>query len=382
MKDKNNKIISSIITIVLLAAAAGAAYAYFIASIGSPSIGAFQLGVDTVDTLTYKSVNTYNFFKDRSMLQIANSNDDVEDYIASSSYFRDYYSELGTVTLIASTAHESEYCYTVDFLTLSNNFTYTTNSQIPEIVLELKAYGTGTTGSTLGSTAYVPATYYDLTGMSTNDVIHIPTTSGGSNYVFKIKALSGETAVDRYNGVLEVINIGSDQTANMGHSILGKLVFTTVDCNQVQTPDSGDILYYYWDNEFRRETIDSGSMASDYFETFNTNDLLAYVYVRSERTTWNHEICLTDGTHHICLNRSSWNTNATITRANMEALLTQNGFTGYSCSNDSNEVYCYLSNSDLDFEIAENSVYYVNDYRNNGYFCALDTSGGAYCDEE
>ncbi|MBE6139947.1 MAG: hypothetical protein E7172_00160 [Firmicutes bacterium] len=264
-KDRRQLIVLTVITVAtFLTAMIGATFAYFTAQVSGSAQTPITVTTSTSDSLVFGSwpailieANQTNFAQG------------LGDQVGTTG---------GSVTLTASTAVDengnditAEYCYTAELQVTTNTLIYTTavvddndtpanadddtydtTNAEPELVITAVKTPQGGSETTLldevdittianngfiqKTLAYQNAQTDEQAAMLSN-VLKIPTTTNGTEYVHKLSATSGQTAIDTWNITVTLVNLDSDQNENAGDSFGAMLVYTNVECPSVEAGD-------------------------------------------------------------------------------------------------------------------------------------------------
>ncbi|MBE6139946.1 MAG: hypothetical protein E7172_00155 [Firmicutes bacterium] len=237
--DKKNSLLLTVIAVAtLLVAVVGATFAFFAAQVSGSASTPIRITTSTSDSLTYGTWTPITLTPNQDNFGVG-----MEDQIGTTG---------GTVTLTASNALDedgqpitSEYCYTATLNITKNELVYTTavmndngtpeneeddfldtSNAEPELVINVNkkdhTAGTETEGTDIISNL-------DITTRTL--ALQIPTAVGGSDYIHRISATSGNTVADTWNITVTFVNLDTDQNANTGKKFESTLELTTVECS-------------------------------------------------------------------------------------------------------------------------------------------------------
>lgn len=206
--DKNKRLLTYVIALIVLAI--GVTFAYFVAQTGDGAKSNVNIKADSVDDLKFSvdkdlslSANQFNF---------AQGSGNLSDSVSA------------TASLKAnSTKKTATYNYYVYFQMESNEYKYTTENKLPEIVLSI----TGPNGeiTNVDGLTYVSASDADGKTINGFDITEL-----GSSIIkiadsFEISS-SSSTNYTNQEWVFKVtfINLNTDQTGNQGKTMTGKVL--------------------------------------------------------------------------------------------------------------------------------------------------------------
>ena len=202
MKNKKNLMFIGIATITLIVVVLGATYAYFVAQGGSSANTNVDVQTNTTDNLSFEVGNpiTLNINQDNFYQGAGNQAG----------------STTASATLTANNATNNATANYYLYLDItSNNFEYTVDTDIPELILTITAPD-GTELQTLSGYKYVEVgdvSGFDITTVS--DVIKI-----AENY----EITSTGTETQTWNITVTFVNLDSDQVDNTGKSFEASLI--------------------------------------------------------------------------------------------------------------------------------------------------------------
>ena len=206
--DKNKRILTYVIALIVLAI--GVTFAYFVAQTGDGAKSNVNIKADSVDDLKFSvdkdlslSANQFNF---------AQGSGNLSDSVTAKASLK-----------ANSTKKTATYNYYVYFQMESNEYKYTTENKLPEIVLSI----TGPNGEvkSVDGLTYVSASDADGKTITGFDITEL-----GSSIIkiadsFEISS-SSSTNYTNQEWVFKVtfINLNEDQTGNQGKTMTGKVL--------------------------------------------------------------------------------------------------------------------------------------------------------------
>ena len=276
--DKNKRILTYVIALIVLAI--GVTFAYFVAQTGDGAKSNVNIKADSVDDLKFSvnkdlslSANQFNF---------AQGSGNLSDSVTA------------TASLKAnSTKKTATYNYYVYFQMESNEYKYTTENKLPEIVLSI----TGPNGEvkSVDGLTYVTASDADGTQVKGFDITELGSSIIKIADYYEISS-SSSTNYTNQEWVFKVtfINLNTDQTGNQGKTMSGKVlmqedkILTLADYVVSQyTGTQGENNIYYYDSN-----LETGAGDNSYrYAGANPNN---YVCFGS-----NKETCPTDNLYRI-----------------------------------------------------------------------------------
>ena len=201
MKNKKNILLMSIGAITLIAVTLGATYAYFTAQSGGGANIDTNVITGTTDNLAFSFGDVINIFATEE--NFGQGMGSISD------------STTGQAILKANnTTNEATARYNIYLIIENNDFVYTTENQTPEIVLNVTDPNGNLVENITGLVHYENG--FDIT-----------TRTGGYLLVpdYEISATDTQTIQD-WNIEITLVNLNSDQNANTGKSLTGKLYIT------------------------------------------------------------------------------------------------------------------------------------------------------------
>ena len=276
--DKNKRILTYVIALIVLAI--GVTFAYFVAQTGDGAKSNVNIKADSVDDLKF-SVNK-DFSLSANQFNFAQGSGNLSDSVTA------------TASLKAnSTKKTATYNYYVYFQIESNEYKYTTENKLPEIVLSI----TGPNGEI---TNVDGLTYVSASDADGNIIKGFDITELGSSIIkiadyYEISS-SSSTNYTNQKWVFKVtfINLNTDQTGNQGKTMTGKVlmqedkIITLADYVVSQyTGTQGESNIYYHDSN-----LENGAGDNSYrYSGANPNN---YVCFGSSKET-----CPTDNLYRI-----------------------------------------------------------------------------------
>ncbi len=207
--NKNSIVITVIAVATLLVAVVGATFAYFQATADSAKSTNVTVTTGTAGSTTFTVGSAINITADQTTFASGAGNRSG--------------STTGSAKFVAPTAvsgtlnaSDLQSCYKVTVNISANGFSYTVNSNTPELTLTV----------TKNSTAVVSSK--DIT--TTTGDIQIPTASGGTTYTHTLSTTAGGNVTDSWNVTVTLINLTTNQNANAGKSLSGTLKFESTSC--------------------------------------------------------------------------------------------------------------------------------------------------------
>ena len=226
--DKNKRILTYVIVLIVLAI--GVTFAYFVAQTGDGAKSNVNIKADSVDDLKFSvdkdlslSANQFNF---------AQGQGNLSDSVTAKASLK-----------ANSTKSLATYNYYVYFQMETNEYKYTTENKLPEIVLSI----TGPNGeiTSVDGLTYVTASDADGKTITGFDITEL-----GSSIIkiadsFEISS-SSSTNYTNQEWVFKVtfINLNEDQTGNQGKTMTGKVLMQEdkLITNVADVANSGDSL--------------------------------------------------------------------------------------------------------------------------------------------
>ena len=226
--DKNKRILTYVIALIVLAI--GVTFAYFVAQTGDGAKSNVNIKADSVDDLKFSvnkdlslSANQFNF---------AQGQGNLSDSVTAKASLK-----------ANSTKSLATYNYYVYFQMETNEYKYTTENKLPEIVLSI----TGPNGeiTSVDGLTYVTASDADGKTITGFDITEL-----GSSIIkiadsFEISS-SSSTNYTNQEWVFKVtfINLNEDQTGNQGKTMTGKVLMQEdkLITNVADVANSGDSL--------------------------------------------------------------------------------------------------------------------------------------------
>ena len=226
--DKNKRILTYVIALIVLAI--GVTFAYFVAQTGDGAKSNVNIKADSVDDLKFSvnkdlslSANQFNF---------AQGQGNLSDSVTAKASLK-----------ANSTKSLATYNYYVYFQMETNEYKYTTENKLPEIVLSI----TGPNGEI---TSVDGLTYVSASDADGNVIKGFDITELGSSIIkiadsFEISS-SSSTNYTNQEWVFKVtfINLNEDQTGNQGKTMTGKVLIQEdiIPMSVSDVAKSGDTL--------------------------------------------------------------------------------------------------------------------------------------------
>lgn len=231
MDNRKNTILLTVIAVAtLLVAVVGATFAYFTAQGG----GTNQANVN-VETETSAS-SSFNINGSINIHATPENFDDAETaHLVSTPEI------TATVNWTPSTAAEGDdlnFCYTVELEIDTNELTYTVNDTVPELLFNISKKSTPFTEAgdiqnleykTVSTTN--TGTRPEVSGWDITTAIGTYKIMGeGTNGAHQMASTAGVQTSESWTASATLVNLNSDQQNNTEKSVVGKLVFTEVNC--------------------------------------------------------------------------------------------------------------------------------------------------------
>lgn len=224
MKNKKTIITNIITAIGLFALIIGSTYAYFAAQTGEGKSTDIKISANTVDTFTFETGSAININIDQENFADGKGNQSNITYAKA----------LLTANNKTNSATEHYNLY----LNISdNNFSYTTNSTYPEIILTIKDASNNEITSISGL-EYKTVT--DGKGVSISG-FDITTKTGLITLLSNKEITTTSTKIDEWNITTTFINYKTDQSKNAGKSFSGQILISKDSFNDY-TPNTINTL--------------------------------------------------------------------------------------------------------------------------------------------
>ena len=217
VKNRKNMIFMVVGAITLIAVTLGATYAYFTAQSADGANIDTNVMTGTTDNLAFSFGDLINIYATEE--NFAQGMGSISD------------STTGQAILKANnTTNEATARYNIYLIIENNDFVYTTENQIPEIVLNV----TDPNGKKIEN----------ITGLvHYENGFDITTRTGGFLLVpdYEIRATDTQTVQD-WNIEVTLVNLDSDQNANTGKSLTGKLYITQDQMSSYELTQINNII--------------------------------------------------------------------------------------------------------------------------------------------
>ena len=238
MENKKTKIVSIIAIIALVLTLITATYAYFAAQTGEGAQTDIKINASTVDTFTFATGSALNLNLNQQNFASGAGNQTGTTYAKA----------MLTANNKTNTATEHYYLY----LNISENtFTYTQDTNTPEILLSIKDNSNNKITSVSGLT-YKTVTDGKGTSVSGFDI----TTKSDLITIFDNREITTTSSKEEnWNVTITFVNYDADQSANAGKSFSAKLmiqkekILTLANyVTSLYTGTQGDNNIYYHDS--------------------------------------------------------------------------------------------------------------------------------------
>ena len=206
--EKKKTVIYSIVALVALALlVVGATYAYFQNQYGASSNADVNVTTYTTDVLTFETGDAINISADQETFAQGKGNQTG--------------STFARATLQANNKTNTATANYYMYLNIENNtFTYT-NTDKPELILQVVDKTSGNPVTSITGLDYVTVTDGKNTSISGFDI----TTKNGLIALFSNKEISASPkTIEEYTITITLVNHSFDQNANTGKSFSGKLI--------------------------------------------------------------------------------------------------------------------------------------------------------------
>ena len=278
MESKKTKIISIVAIVALLLVVITATYAYFNAQVGDPAAADVKINANTVDTFTFSSGSEISFSINQENFASGAGNQTGSTYA----------SAMLTANNKTNTATEHYYLY---LKIEKNTFTYSINTNTPEIIMTVKD-SSGTEVTDISTLTHVIVTGANGTQVSGYDI----TNKSGLITLFDNREITTTSKKEeKWNINITFVNYDENQNANAGKSMSAKVmiqkeeekVFLADYVKSLYTGTQGDNNIYYHDS-----SLTNGAGDSSYrYSGANPNN---YVCFGSNEST-----CPTDNLYRI-----------------------------------------------------------------------------------
>ena len=209
MKNKKTIITNIITAIGLFALIIGSTYAYFVAQTGEGKSTDIEISANTVDTFTFETGSAININIDQENFADGKGNQSNITYAKA------------MLTANNKTNSATEH-YNLYLNISDNNFSYTTNSTYPEIILTIKDASNNEITSISGL-EYKTVT--DGKGVSISG-FDITTKTGLITLLSNKEITTTSTKTDEWNITTTFINYNTDQSKNAGKSFSGQILIS------------------------------------------------------------------------------------------------------------------------------------------------------------
>ena len=278
MESRKTKIISVVAIVALALTVITATYAYFNAQVGDPAAADVKINANTVDTFTFASGSAISFSINQDNFAGGAGNQSGSTYA----------SALLTANNKTNTAIEHYYLY---LKIEKNTFTYSINTNTPEIIMTVKD-SSGTEVTDISTLTHVIVTGANGTQVSGYDI----TNKSGLITLFDNREITTTSSKEeKWNITITFVNYDENQNANAGKSMSAKVmiqkeeekVFLADYVKSLYTVTQGDNNMYYHDS-----SLTNGAGDSSYrYSGANPNN---YVCFGSNEST-----CPTDNLYRI-----------------------------------------------------------------------------------
>ena len=278
MESRKTKIISVVAIVALALTVITATYAYFNAQVGDPAAADVKINANTVDTFTFASGSAISFSINQDNFASGAGNQTGSTYA----------SALLTANNKTNTATEHYYLY---LKIEKNTFTYSINTNTPEIIMTVKD-SSGTEVTDISTLTHVIVTGANGTQVSGYDI----TNKSGLITLFDNREITTTSSKEeKWNITITFVNYDENQNANAGKSMSAKVmiqkeeekVFLADYVKSLYTGTQGDNNIYYHDS-----SLTNGAGDSSYrYSGANPNN---YVCFGSNEST-----CPTDNLYRI-----------------------------------------------------------------------------------
>lgn len=224
MKNKKTIITNIITAIGLFALVIGSTYAYFAAQTGEGKSTDIKISANTVDTFTFETGSAININIDQENFADGKGNQSNITYAKA------------MLTANNKTNSATEH-YNLYLNISDNNFSYTTNSTYPEIILTIKDASNNEITSISGL-EYKTVT--DGKGVSISG-FDITTKTGLITLLSNKEITTTSTKIDEWNITTTFINYNTDQSKNAGKSFSGQILISKDSFNDY-TPNTINTL--------------------------------------------------------------------------------------------------------------------------------------------
>lgn len=300
MKNKKTIITNIITAIGLFALIIGSTYAYFVAQTGEGKSTDIEISANTVDTFTFETGSAININIDQENFADGKGNQSNITYAKA------------MLTANNKTNSATEH-YNLYLNISDNNFSYTTNSTYPEIILTIKDASNNEITSISGL-EYKTVT--DGKGVSISG-FDITTKTGLITLLSNKEITTTSTKTDEWNITTTFINYNTDQSKNAGKSFSGQILISKDSFNDY-TPNTINTL---------NATKNGNDLTVNLDVEKGTNEIDKYYYAIEEK----NNIAMIDNKNNI---QRLNNRLATNTLTYIESNSSSYTFTNLSASKD------------------------------------------------
>ena len=248
MENKKTKIISIGAVVALALTVITATYAYFNAQVGDPAVADIKINANTVDTFTFASGSAISFSINQDNFASGAGNQSESTYASAKL----------TANNKTNTATEHYYLY---LKIEKNTFTYSINTNTPEIIMTVKD-SSGTEVTDISTLTHVIVTGANGTQVSGYDI----TNNSGLITLFDNREITTTSSKEeKWNITITFVNYDENQNANAGKSMSAKVmiqkeeekVFLADYVKSLYTGTQGDNNIYYHDSSLTNGAGDS-----------------------------------------------------------------------------------------------------------------------------
>ena len=207
MENKKTKIISIGAVVALALTVITATYAYFNAQVGDPAVADIKVNANTVDTFTFSNGSAISFSINQDNFASGKGNQTGSTYASATL----------TANNKTNTATEHYYLY----LNIENNtFTYSINTNTPEIIMTITD-NAGTEVTDITGLTHTSVTDANGTQVSGYDI----TNKNGIITLFNNREITTTSSKEeRWNIKVTFVNYDASQNANAGKSMSAKVM--------------------------------------------------------------------------------------------------------------------------------------------------------------
>ena len=248
MENKKTKIISIVALVALALTVVTATYAYFQAQTGEGSQADIKINANTVDTFTFSSGSAISFSINQDNFASGAGNQSGSTYASAKL----------TANNKTNTATEHYYLY---LKIEKNTFTYSINTNTPEIIMTVKD-SSGTEVTDISTLTHVIVTGANGTQVSGYDI----TNKSGLITLFDNREITTTSSKEeKWNITITFVNYDENQNGNAGKSMSAKVmiqkeeekVFLADYVKSLYTGTQGDNNIYYHDSSLTNGAGDS-----------------------------------------------------------------------------------------------------------------------------